>query len=130
MRVFLPQSTLETWALEDKADLHDDRLVVPGDAHAEGYALTPAVHFVQLVSGSDDARLLARVKTASQLAGLGAEHLHDSVLVGENAYEVVPGYVADVPEPDAATPSATAQTSRTEPQPPEDLLAAFLLNKL
>ena len=129
MRVFLPQSTLETWALDDRADLRDDRLVVAGDARKEGYALTPAVHFLQLVSGTDDRRLVARVKTSAQLAELGAEHLHDSVLVGEDAYEVVPGYVAELPEPESATPPAPAAAGHA-PQPAEDLLAAFLLNKL
>jgi hypothetical protein len=116
VRVFLPQSTLETWALDDQADVRDGQLVLTGDPR--GYPVTPAVHFLQVVSGADDRRLVERVKTAAQLADLGAEHLHDSVLIGEDAYEVVPGYVAELPS-----------TQRTA-NPEADLLAAFILNKL
>ena len=120
MRVFLPQSTLEEWALEDKADLKDGRLVVSGEK--QGYPVSPAVHFTQLVSGSDERKLLARVKTEAQLAQLGAEHLHDSVVLGEDAYEVVSGYVADVSPP--------SQVGTRSANPEADLLAAFILNKL
>jgi hypothetical protein len=121
MRLFLPQTQLEEWALEDKADVRDGQLVVTGE---EGvYPVTPAVHFVQLVSGEDAQGLVTKVKTEEQLQGLGAEQMADSVLLGEAAYEVVPGYLAQVPGPSAA-PSEGKPGSET------DLLAAFLLNKM
>jgi hypothetical protein len=119
MKLFLPQTQLEEWALADKADVRDGRLLVAGEGGA-GHPVTPAVHFVQLVSGADEQRLLAKVKTESQLASLGAEKMADSVLVGENAYEVVSGYVTEV----AAPPPAQQPESET------DLLAAFLLNRM
>ena len=121
-KLFLPQAQLEEWALADKADLREGKLVVMAEGGAT-FPLTPAVHFVQLVSGEDAQGLVARVKTEEQLARLGAEQMADSVLVGDNAYEVVPGYVTEV-----------APAPRTEgekkPDSEADLLAAFILNKM
>ncbi|HET9452291.1 MAG TPA: hypothetical protein VFO83_15480 [Aggregicoccus sp.] len=116
-RLFLSQTQLEEWALADKADLQDDQLVIAGESTR--VPVVPAVHFVKLVSGSDDHALVAKVKTEPQLQSLGAEQMADSVLLGESAYEVVPGYVAEVAAP---APRKNA--------PETDLLAAFLLNKM
>jgi hypothetical protein len=120
-RLFLSQTTLEQWALDDKADLRDGKLVVHSET--DGWPVEAAVHFVKLVAGADEQRLVARVKTDTQLAQLGAERFEDSVVLGESAYEVVPGYVAEV--------AAPSKNDIRQPSPPEtDLLAAFILNKM
>lgn len=119
MKLFLPQTQLEEWALSEQADLKDGALVVAGDPRP--YALTPAVHFTHLVSGTDDQKLVARVKTEAQLEQLGAEQMADSVLLGETAYEVVPGYLADVP---------AGATEGEKPRSDGELLAAFLRDKM
>jgi hypothetical protein len=121
MKLFLPQTQLEEWALGDKADLKDGKLVVMAEGGAS-FPAVPAVHFVQLVSGEDTHKLVAKVKTEAQLESLGAEQMADSVILGESAYEVVPGYlteVATVPRPADKKPSNET-----------DLLAAFILNKM
>ena len=119
MKLFLPQGQLEEWALADKADVHEGRLKVAGEA-GPGFPVVPAVHFVRLVTGADEQGLVAKVKTESQLGRLGAEQMADSVLLGESAYEVVSGYVTEV----AAPPPPEKPGSEA------DLLAAFLLDKL
>ncbi|MBJ6763307.1 hypothetical protein JGU66_21265 [Myxococcaceae bacterium JPH2] len=119
-KLFLSQTQLEEWALDDKADLREGKLVVAAEGGG-AWPVVPAVHFVQLVSGDDIHRLVARVKTEEQLAKLGAEQMADSVLVGETAYEVVPGYVAEVTAPAADPKKPSSET---------DLLAAFILNKM
>lgn len=121
-KLFLPQTQLEEWALADKADLREGKLVVMAEGGTT-FPLTPAVHFVQLVSGEDAQGLVARVKTEEQLASLGAEQMADSVLVGDNAYEVVPGYVTEV----GAAPRPEGEK---KPDSEADLLAAFILNKM
>src|SRR4051794_4593583 len=83
MRLFLPQATLEEWALADKADLKEGKLVVAGEKAT--FPVKPAVHFTKVVSGQDDRKLLARVKTDEQLQQLGADHFADSVVLGETA---------------------------------------------
>jgi len=125
-KLFLPQKTLEEWAVNDKADLKEGRLVVAEEKEAS-YPVTPAVHFLRLLSGTDEKKLLAKVKTQPQLEGLGAEHLADSVLLGDTAYEVSPGYLAEVPTP---KPEVKPLDPRKQASPEADLLAAFILDKL
>jgi hypothetical protein len=120
-KLFLPQAQLEEWALEDKADVRDGRLVVMVEGGAS-FPVVPAVHFLQLVSGEDTHGLVARVKTEEQLQRLGGEQMADSVLIGDSAYEVVPGYVTEV--------AAPARPVDGKPNSEADLLAAFLLNKM
>lgn len=119
MKLFLPQQQLEEWALADKADLQEGKLVLLQEKAS--YPAVAAVHFIKLVSGRDDKKLVSRVKTQPQLEALGAEAMADSVLLGESAYEVVPGYVAEVPAPRA---------DKKKGSPEADLLAAFILDKL
>jgi hypothetical protein len=80
------------------------------------------VYFVKLVSGEDTHQLVSKVKTEPQLVSLGADHMADSVLVGETAYEVVPGYVTEV--------TIAPRPSDKKPNNETDLLAAFILNKM
>lgn len=124
-KLFLPQTTLEEWALADKADIKEGKLVVAEEKDT-AYPVVPAVHFLRLVSGTDDRKLVSKVKTEEQLVGWGAEHLADSVILGETAYEVAPGYLAEVP-----TPKAEGKPGDKKKASPEaDLLAAFILDKL
>lgn len=121
-KLFLPHATLEAWAFDEKADIRDDRLTVTGESGR--HPVTPAVHFLSLVTGEDPHALVGKVKTAEQLEALGAEHLEDSVILGDTAFEVVPGYLTTVPEASDEGEAVDA------PQKEQDLLAAFLLNKL
>ena len=122
-KLFLPQTTLEEWALNDKADIKDGKLVVTEEK--DSYPFTPAVHFLRLVSGADERKLVSKVKTQEQLQAWGAEVMMDSVILGEAAYEVASGYVAEVPLP---APKAAPDKKKASPE--ADLLAAFILDKL
>lgn len=117
-RLFVPQSKLEEWALGEKADIRDGKLVVT--AEKASYAVLPAVHFTKLVSGVDEKKLLRKVKSEEELRKLGAEHMADSVLLGDTAYEVTGGYIAEVP----------AKGQKKGVTPEAEALAAFLLDKL
>jgi hypothetical protein len=125
VKLFLPQTTLEEWATTDKADLADGKLVVREGPSS--HPVTPAVHFSKLISGDDTHGLLGRVKTITQLGELGAEHMADSCIVGDTAYEVAEGYVTEVVVA-AAPPKAEAKKKSGSPE--ADLLAAFILDKL
>ena len=122
-KLFLPQATLEEWALDDKADVKDGKLTISGENAT--YPVTAAVHFLKVVSGTDEKKLVQKVKALEHLQAMGAEHLADSVIMGDIAYEVVPGYLTEVP---IAAPKPAAPEKKANPE--ADLLAAFLLNKL
>lgn len=120
LRLFLPQATLEQWVAEGRADLKEGKLYV--ESNNAPYGVAPAVHFLQLVSGADAKHLLATVKTSAQLEQMGAEQMMDSVIIGEDAYQVVPGYLAEVVPGSGRPPDKES--------PDADLLAAFLLDKM
>jgi hypothetical protein len=124
VKLFLPHKTLEEWALSDRADLADGKLVVKEGKST--HPVAPAVHFQKIVSGEDTAGLLGRVKTTTQLTALNAEHFADSCIIGESAYEVVEGYVTEVT---TAAPTKGDPKKKTA-SPEADLLAAFILDKL
>jgi hypothetical protein len=125
VKLFLPQKSLEEWSMAEKADLQDGKLVVK-EGGSSTHPAVPAVHFIKLVSGDDTNGLVGRVKTAEQIQALGAEHLADSVILGDTAYEVAEGYLTEVQAPVAAK----ADPKKKPANPEADLLAAFILDKL
>ena len=74
--------------------------------------------------GGDQHALLGKVKTREQLSELGAEVFESSMIVGDDAYDVIPGFVGE-PIGQALRPRARAPTHDEE-----DLLAQFLLKSL
>lgn len=122
-KLFLPQKTLEDWAVADKADIKEGRLVISPEKST--FPVTGAVHFTKLVSGTDEHKLLSKVKTKAQLDKLQAEQLADSAIVGESAYEVVEGYLTEVPDGAPDRPDESKKDGGEA-----DLLAAFFLDKL
>jgi hypothetical protein len=153
VKLFLPQTTLEEWAIDEQADLISDELTLLPSKSV--FRVVPAVHFQRVVSGEDAQFLVGRVKTVTQLETIGAEHLAGSVILGETAYDVVEGYVTEAASPAATQTGAAAQGRPpiSAPRAPDpitvpmpvpagdqhpaavvaneaDLLAAFILDKL
>ncbi|MDP1917842.1 MAG: hypothetical protein Q8L14_16480 [Myxococcales bacterium] len=125
MKLFLPQAALEEWMMSEKADLQDGKLVVK-EGGSSTHPAASAVHFVKVVSGEDTNNLVGRVKTTEQILALGGEHMADSVVMGDSAYEVAEGYLTEV----LAPAPAKADPKKKVANPEADLLAAFILDKL
>ena len=105
-RVFFPQLALDVWLDERRVKLVGDRLVLEGGHALE---LGSALRFLaEVAEGVDPNDLVGKVKTLEEVAAMEGEHQADSVLLGDNAYEVVEGFVAQVaeggPDPDPADP--------------------------
>jgi hypothetical protein len=91
-RVFVPQEALESWVAEGRAQLMGENLVLEGVA----FQLAGAVRFTAEVAGGGDSEdLVGRVKTLVQIEELGGEHVSASVVLGDNAYEVIDGFLAE-----------------------------------
>jgi hypothetical protein len=89
-RVFVPLSTLESWLSEGRAQLVGEALSMGG----QSFAIAGAVRFVaEVAGGGDELSLVGRVKSHEQLLEMEAEHAGDSVILGDNAYQVAEGYV-------------------------------------
>jgi hypothetical protein len=90
-RVFFPQDALEAWMAESRAHVVGETLFLEGQA----FVLESALRFVdEVAGGGDEGKLVGRVKSLEQVVSLGGEHHRDSVVLGDNAYTVVEGYLA------------------------------------
>ena len=143
--LFVSQALLDAWASQGRIDL-DGRSIalLGGPGPGRRYALEPAVRFLRGAGGAGDvAGLVARVKSLAQVRELGGEAMADSVVLGEAAYEVEPGFLAEASAVEAA--SRAAPVAAPEPRGdghrvlPRDLedrrreaeaLARFLLDNL
>jgi hypothetical protein len=90
-RVFFPQLLLDQWGIEGKIDLTGDELVVL--AEGRKYRIVECVYIVAEVTGAKDPHaFIGKVKPKAVLDELGAEILENSMIIGDNAYDVVPGW--------------------------------------
>ena len=94
-RVFFPQAVLDEWIVAGTVDLQRGELTLVGGAGAgRRYALEEAVRVMKEVSGAGDlAKLLGKVKTRAWLEQRGGEIVESSMLFGDAAYDVEPGWV-------------------------------------
>lgn len=91
-RVFFPQASLDEWLTDDRIDLKNDELSIKGEGRR--FRIIEAVRVLREVTGSADPHhLLGCVKSCAFLNELGAELMEHSMIIGENAYDVLPGFV-------------------------------------
>ncbi len=152
--LFVPQSVLDKWSEQGRIAVEGNVLTILGEN--KDFSLTSAVRFMKMEAGDDTAGLLQKVKTTDALRQMGAEHYMESVILGEVAYQVQQGFLADAnalrraatvsqpPAPREAPPKAARPAAAAAPAPaappavkPEDMkggeqdmLAQFLLDNL
>ncbi len=94
-RVFFPQALLDILLDVGKVDIAGDELVITDSPYR--YRAEEAVRVLQEVTtGEDPHGLCGRVTLRGHLTDeLGAEILGNSMLVEDNAYDVIPGFLGD-----------------------------------
>ncbi len=147
-RLFVSQELLDEWAVEGKIELSGNLLKIQSEDRT--FALTPGVRFLKLAAGGDGQKLVGKVKSEEQLVSMGGELYMSSVLLGEDAYDVQGGFLADVsgglerttpptssqgePLPPGAladsAPASAAPKSTGDAKDERSLLAQFLLENL
>ena len=134
-RVFFPQAALDQWISDGKVDLAGDELTIRPDARR--YKIFEAARILREVTGlADMNELVGKVKTRQFLSDLGADLLESSMVLGDNAYDVVPGFLGapvGTFEEHMAGPKNGAAQSPGASAPPgsdEELLAKFLLGNM
>src|SRR5438093_13376084 len=149
--LFVPHSVLDKWSEQGRIQVDGNVLTILGEQ--KSFALTSAVRFIKMEAGEDNVGLLAKVKTTDALKQMGAEHYMESVILGESAYQVQQGFLADAnalrraaavsapPAPKAApapakapeaapTAAQTAAKAEEKKTGEQDMLAQFLLDNL
>jgi hypothetical protein len=149
--LFVPQSVLDKWSESGRIAVEGNVLTILGEN--KDFALTSAVRFLKMEAGEDTAGLLQKVKTTDALKQMGAEQYMESVILGECAYQVQQGFLADAnalrraatvsqpPAPKAPAPGAKPAAAPAPAAPgaskadekksgEQDMLAQFLLDNL
>lgn len=90
---------LDVWLSDERVEVEGEVMVTRPEG--QRFHLTTAVLFKEEVTGEPDAHgIIGKVKDLEQLAALGAEHYADSVILGDNAYQVVEGFAGAPIEPE------------------------------
>ena len=123
-RVFFPQDALDEWLSSDRVDLKGEELILKSEGRR--YKIIEGLRIVREVTGSGDPNeLIGCVKSRGFLAEFGAEILEGSMIIGDNAYDVVQGFIA---APVGSFPDFKKDAAATLPKgvtSDEELLAAF-----
>ena len=91
-RVFFPQSAVDQWGIDGKIDLVAGELILL--VEGRHYKVEEAVRVVTEVTGAnDDRKIIGRVKPKRALDEIGAELRENSMILGDNAYDIVPGWI-------------------------------------
>ena len=127
-RVFFPQQALDGWVSEGRVEVSGRELTIR--AENRRYQIVDAIRVLREVThGQDQYDIVGQVKSVNFLMELGAELLGTSMILGESAYDVVPGFLGtpmgSFEDHRAATADAEAAT-----QSDEELLARYLVDDL
>jgi len=114
--LFVSQAMLDSWAEQGKIDFVGNVMtLLAGDGKGRSYALDPAVRFMKVLGEEKDPNgLLHKVKSCAQLRDLGAEPAGDSCILGDLAYEVQPGFLAETAALQAAASAVPASPAAAQ----------------
>ena len=103
-RPFISQETLDIWLAEGRVAVDGEVLTLP---LGRSFKLKTAVHFVADVTETGDPHaMLGKVKDVEVLAAIGGEHVSDSVILGDTAYQVIEGFLGEPADADASVSAA------------------------
>lgn len=111
-KVFISQAAIDAWVSSDQAEISGSVLSFRGRPGA--LTLVPAAFFRSVSGGKQDANaLIGKVKDEESVLVLGGETYMSSVLIGETAYDIEPGFLGTPVNPGEA--SAVVSTLRALP---------------
>jgi hypothetical protein len=128
-RVFFPQAVLDGWIAEDRVDLAGEELLLKDEGRR--FKILEAMHVLREVAGGGDSnKLVGKVKTRDQLLSMNAEVLEGSMILGDDAYDVAPGFVAEPIGAFGRDRISTQAGPSPQAENDEQLLAQFLMKSL
>ena len=135
-RVFFPQEALDRWLESGEVELSQGLLTIRKERRR--YRLVEAARVMAEVSGLPDPHeVMGKVKTVGFLSELGASLLGESMVIADNAYEIVPGWLgspvgtfAEHRAEQSAHPAPQTARNTSSAGSDEELLASFLVRNL
>jgi hypothetical protein len=93
-RLFISQERLDAWSVEQRVTLTGDIMTLADDGRS--FKILPAVRFLRVAGEATDPNdLVNTVQDERALDEMGADHYMYSVILGETAYDVQPGFVGE-----------------------------------
>ena len=93
-RLFISQERLDAWSAEQRVTLTGDIMTLSDDGRA--FKIMPAVRFLRVAGEATDPNdLVNTVQDERTLDEMGADHYMYSVILGETAYDVQPGFLGE-----------------------------------
>ncbi len=91
--LFVSQETLDQWLTEERVNIDDDKMtLLPANIR---FQVETALRFLsEVAGGGDESKLVGKVKVLEEVVSSGGEYAAGTVILGDNAYEVVEGFVA------------------------------------
>ena len=112
-RVFFPQEALDAWLAVGSVELQGHDLLLKEEGCR--YRLSEGVRVVKEVTGEPDSYdIVGKCKTLVFLAELGADRLERSMIVDNNAYDIVPGFLGIPMGPAGEASSGASRLSEEE----------------
>lgn len=114
--LFVSQALIDTWAAQGRIDFVGNVMtLLAGEGAGRRYELEPAVRFLKVLGVEKDPhQLVAKVKPLAQLRDLGAEAVESSVIMGDVAYDVEQGFLAEASAIQAAVSAPIPSTPPPE----------------
>ncbi|HEX2676721.1 MAG TPA: hypothetical protein VHM19_08780 [Polyangiales bacterium] len=99
--MFFSQEAVDVWLADGRVSLEGEVLQVLPDGPS--FKLVTAVHVKDEVAGGGDApQLTGKVKSTEAIVELSGEVAGGSVVLGDNAYEAVDGFLGELVDPSQA----------------------------
>jgi len=94
-RIFVAETLIDRWLSEGQIQLDGELLRLSGGGVPASLFISPAVFFEGVDGGDDDPyQVVGCVKSSQELAQMAADHIETSVIMGDHAYTVEPGFLA------------------------------------
>lgn len=115
-QLFISQDRLDAWSAEQRISVSGDIMTLSDDGRS--FRIRPAVRFLRVAGSDEDPnQLLETVRDERSLDAMGADHYMYSVILGETAYDVQPGFLGE-PIPRGSEGFAGDPASDPEGSPP------------
>jgi|SRR5687767_1324730 hypothetical protein len=93
-QLFISQERLDAWSAEQRVNVDGDIMTLADDGRS--FRIRPAVRFLRVAGSTEDPnQLVDTVRDETSLDVMGADHYMYSVILGETAYDVQPGFIGE-----------------------------------